>query len=45
VKDVDFFFNLPVFYLPIEVEFLNNEAGRFNKRIIDFVENFNKMRI
>ncbi|MCK5823282.1 MAG: tetraacyldisaccharide 4'-kinase [Bacteroidales bacterium] len=45
LKNIDLFSKLPVFYLPIEIEFLNNEGDKFNKRIIDFIKNFNKMRI
>ena len=41
----DSFSNLPIFYLPIEVEFLDSEGDKFDKRIVDFIENFNKMRI
>ncbi|MBE9467199.1 MAG: tetraacyldisaccharide 4'-kinase [Bacteroidetes bacterium] len=45
LKNADSFSKLPLFYLPIEIEFLNNEGDKFNKRIVDFIENFNKMRI
>ncbi len=44
-KNIDFFTSLPVFYIPIEIEFLNNEEEIFNKNITDFILDFDKMRI
>ncbi len=33
---------MPFYVLPIEHKFLFGEGDKFSKRIIDFVENFNK---
>lgn len=45
LKDVDFFTNLPIFFLPIEIEFLNNDEEEFNKIITGFIKDFKKMSI
>ena len=45
LKNIDFFTTLPVFYIPIKIEFLNNKEKEFNKKITDFIENFDKLRI
>ncbi len=45
LKDADFFTNLPIFFLPIEIKFLNNDEEEFNKITTGFIKNFKKLRI
>jgi len=37
-KTIDFIKDLQIFYIPIEIEFKKNDKKKFNKQILDYVE-------